>query len=258
MGRLIVLSGPSCIGKGPLHAALKKLYPDVAESMCKVVLFNDRAPRPGEVDGVDYRFRCRKTIEGLRDRPGYKAMEVRGDLQAVDIDELKECLESGDAFFEGNPFVGTELLDISGVDALGIFLSPLSREEIHEAQDAEGSIDLEALVTDIMRRKLLRRTQRQKRILSLKDLENVEKRAGSAFREMKLACRFDHVIPNHDGEDSENWDAFYHPVADARRTLHAFVSLVRGETPEIAETWAQKLLGGEGEGVQGVQGDQGV
>ena len=252
MGRLIVLSGPSCIGKGPLHAALKKLYPDVAESMRKVVLFNDRAPRPGEVDGVDYRFRSRKTIEGLRDRPGYKAMEARGDLQAVDIDELKECLESGDAFFEGNPFVGTELLDISGVDALGIFLSPLSREEIQEAQDAEGSIDLEALVTDIMRRKLLRRTQRQKRILSLKDLRNVEKRAGSAFREMKLACRFDYVIPNHDGEDSENWDAFYHPVADARRTLHAFVSLVRGETPEIAETWAQKLLGGEGEGDQGV------
>jgi guanylate kinase len=67
-------------------------------------------------------------------------------------------------------------------------------------------------LTDVMRRKLLRRTQRQKSILSLKDLENIERRATSAFAEPKEAWRFEHVIPNHDGEDSENWDAFYASV----------------------------------------------
>ena len=47
--------------------------------------------------------------------------------------------------------------------------------------------------------------------VTLRDLENIEKRASSAYRELHEAHYFQHVIPNHDGEDSENWDAFYHP-----------------------------------------------
>ena len=34
-----------------------------------------------------------------------------------------------------------------------------------------------------------------------------------------MAHHFQHVIVNHDGEDSENWNAFYFPLGDARRTL---------------------------------------
>ena len=94
-----------------------------------------------------------------------------------------------------------------------------------------------------MRRKLLRRTQRQRGILSLVDLEEVERRATSAYSELTLACHFDHVVPNHDGEDSENWDAFYHPVGDARRTLLAFAELLSGRVPAVAEKWEPGLLG---------------
>jgi guanylate kinase len=90
----------------------------------------------------------------------------------------------------------------------------------------------------------LRRTQRQKGILSLKDLENIERRAASAYAELKEACHFDHIIPNHDGEDSENWDAFYYPVGDARKVLLAFADLVSGEIPGCAEKWAVDLLEG--------------
>ncbi len=93
-----------------------------------------------------------------------------------------------------------------------------------------------------MRRKLLRRTQRQKGILSLKDLENIEKRAGSAFREVQYAPSFQYVIPNHDGEDSENWDAFYYPVGDARYALHAFAALLAGETPAHVEQWESAMF----------------
>jgi guanylate kinase len=93
-----------------------------------------------------------------------------------------------------------------------------------------------------MRRKLLRRTRKQKSELSLKDLENIETRAGSAHGELKFAHQFDAVLPNHDGEDSDNWDAFYFPLGDARKSLLAFVSLLRGEQPEWAETWEPGLL----------------
>ena len=245
MGRLIIISGPSCIGKGPLHAALKKFYPDLAAGLSPVVLYNDRSPRPSEVDGVDYHFRTTEEIEELRTRDGFVVMEVRGDLQALDLNELEVMTADGDAFFEGNPFVGQALQTCDlppGVERLSMFLSPLSKDEILYLRAPERGVSLPDFVADVMRRKLLRRTQKQKTILSLKDLQNIEKRCTSAYRELTDAWRFDYVIPNHDGEDSENWDAFYYPVADARRTLLAVAGLLAGNTPEGVEKWEEGLL----------------
>ena len=149
----------------------------------------------------------------------------------------------GDAFFEGNPFVGHALLtlpELAGFARVSAFMSPLSREEIRHL--GEAGADLPSLVTDVMRRKLLRRTRRQKGEPSLRDLENVEKRAGSAYGELGFAWRFERVIPNHDGEDSEHWDAFYWPLGDARRALGAFVAVLEGREPEGAERWERDLL----------------
>ncbi|MGD9265710.1 MAG: hypothetical protein PVJ71_08020 [Lysobacterales bacterium] len=244
-GRLIVLAGPSCVGKSPLDKALARFYPELREPLRPVILYNDRAPRPGEVDGVDYHFRDRDSILELDQQGGYVVMDVRGDQQALDVAGLKEDLESGDMFFEGNPFVGQRLLTdpvLADVNRLGVFMAPLSREEILYLRESAGDAALPGLVTDVMRRKLLRRTRKQKSELSLKDLENIEVRAGSAFRELKMAHEFDVVLPNHDGEDSDNWDAFYYPLGDARVSLDAFVALLKGEMPGHAENWEPGLL----------------
>lgn len=184
-GRLTVLAGPSCVGKSPLDKALARFHPDLRAPLRSVVLYNDREPRPGEVDGVDYHFRGRDFIRELEQAGDHLVMDVRGDLQALDVAESKRNLDAGDVFFEGNPFVGHSLL---------------------------------------------------------KDLENIETRAGSAFRELKMAHEFDAVLPNHDGEDSDNWDAFYFPLGDARHSLNAFVALLKGEDPDFAETWEAGLL----------------
>jgi guanylate kinase len=244
MGRLIILSGPSCVGKGPLHAAFSKFYPELAAGLRKLVLYNCRAPRPGEIDGKDYLFRSREEIEQLRQKENFIVLDVRGDLQAVDMSDLDRGLAEGDLFFEGNPFIGRKLLEVVGskVTLLSVFLAPISREEILFLQAPERSVTLPDFLTDVMRRKLLRRTQRQKGILSLKDLENIERRASSAYTELKEARRFNYVIPNHDGEDSENWDAFYYPIGDARKTLITFAELIAGGTPTGTEKWEETLL----------------
>ena len=245
MGRLIVISGPSCIGKGPLCAALGKFYPELLARMRKLVLYNSRAPRPAEVDGVEYHFRTRAEIEALRSDDRFVVLDVRGDLQALDRETLRAALSAGDVYFEGNPFVGRDLQTCplpADAERLSIFLSPLSREEILFLRQPERNISLEALVADLMRSKLLRRTTRQKGRLSLRDLEDIERRATSAYAEMKNACHFDHVVPNHDGEDSENWSGFYYPIADARRTLLAVVDLLEGRKADGAETWEPDLL----------------
>jgi guanylate kinase len=243
-GRLVILSGPSGIGKSPLAKALGRLHPELYAKLQPIVLHNSRPPRPGERDGEDYHFRSRTQIEALRERERYVVMEVRGDLQALDLEDLAGLLARGDAFFEGNPFIARTLKTharLHDVERLSVFLSPLSQAEIRFLRDQPGT-SLADLVTDVMRRKLLRRTRRQKGELSLADLQEVERRAGSAYQELKEAHHFAHVIPNHDGEDSENWDAFYYPLGDAGRTLRAVVALLQGEAAEGVEAWEADLL----------------
>jgi guanylate kinase len=246
-GRLVILTGPSCIGKSPLVKTLARHRPDLEERLQPIVLSNSRDRRPGERDGVDYHFRSRADIEALRkgsDR--YVVMDVRGDLQALDRDEMKDLLRKGDALFEGNPFVGRALVtdaSLRDVPRLSVFLTPLSRTEI-EATERLRSGSVADLVTDVMRRKLLRRTTRHKGILSLPDLQNIERRCGSAYEELRLAHLFEHVIANHDGEDSEHWDAFPIPVGDAGRTLSIVVALLEGQIPAGLEAWDATLLPG--------------
>jgi len=243
--RLVILSGPSCVGKSPLEKALAKFHPQLRLGLRKLVLYNSRAPRPGELDGVDYYFRLRTQIEALRAQSRYAVLDVRGDLQALDIEELRALLKENDAFFEGNPFVGRALQThpgLAGIHRLSIFLSPLSKEEVIYFRAPERNVSLADLVTEIMRRKLLRRTRRQKLELSAKDLENIDRRAASAYGELREAWHFDYVIPNHDGEDSDNWEAFYYPLGDARKALKAFAALLEGMVPPEVEKWEEELI----------------
>jgi len=244
-GRLVILSGPSGVGKSPLCASLGKFYPELRGRLHKLVLINSRDPRPGEIDGVDYHFRTRTQVEALRNGKRYVVLEARTDLQALDMEELESLLRQGDALFEGNPYVARELQThsrLAKVKRLSIFISPLTREEIEFLRNPERNVSLQELVTDIMRRKLLRRTRRQKGELSANDLQNVEIRASSAYRELQMACHFQYVIPNHDGEDSENWDAFYHPIGDAHKTLLFFAGLLQGSVQPGVEHWDENLL----------------
>lgn len=246
--RLVILSGPSCVGKSPLDKALRRFHPELHRQLQPLVLYNSRDPRPGEVDGVHYHFRPRARIEQLGAEDRFVAMDVRGDLQALDLDDLASLLAQGHVFFEGNPFVGKTLLShprLAGFQRLSVFMAPLSRAEIEYLQAPERNVSLPSLVTDVMRRKLLRRTRKQKSELSLPDLQNIERRAGSAYGELREACRFEHVIVNHDGEDSDNWDAFYYPLGDARRALSAFVALLEGRDAPGVESWPEDLLGQE-------------
>ncbi len=50
--RLLVLAGPTAVGKGTVSAAVRERHPGVWLSISATT----RLPRPGEVDGVHYRF----------------------------------------------------------------------------------------------------------------------------------------------------------------------------------------------------------
>jgi len=181
----------------------------------------------------------------LREKTNFIVMQVRGDWQALDITQLLKDLRKSDVFYEGNPIIGKILLThekLADIEKTSIFLSPLSASEINRLKSQISIADLNLLITDIMRRKLLRRTRKQKGELSLPDLENIEIRAKSAFQELRSATLFDHVIPNNDGEDSENWDAFYFPVGHAGNTLETVASILQGKETHGSEKWSEDLL----------------
>ena len=108
------------------------------------MLYNCRSPRPGEIDGKDYHFRSREVIEGLREKKNFIVLDVRGDLQAVDLNDAERTPAAGDLFFEGNPFVGRKLQEEFALKftVLSIFLSPLSHEESLFLQSQERSLSL--------------------------------------------------------------------------------------------------------------------
>jgi len=241
-GHLLIITGPSCAGKSPLVVALQRLYAEWRHQVRPLVLFNSRSARPGEEEGTAYHFRTREAIAAMASQPDRVVMDVRGDLQALDLRQLEADLAKDDVLFEGNPFIAQILQTddrLSNIPRRSLFVSPVSAEEIKAFREFG---DPAALVTEVMRRKLLRRTRRQKGEISLPDLEDVERRAGSAWKELKMASLFDRVVVNHDGEDSENWDAFPVPIGDARRTVQAVWNYFDTGTTEDMEQWPETLF----------------
>lgn len=58
-----VLAGPTAVGKGTVSAAIRARYPEIWLSVSATT----RAPRPGEVDGVHYRFVSEEEFSSLID-----------------------------------------------------------------------------------------------------------------------------------------------------------------------------------------------
>lgn len=243
--RLIVVAGPSCAGKTPLWDALRARHPELVQNLRSVVLYNDRAPRPGETDGEDYHFRDRDTIASKGDADDFVVCEVRGDLQGVDLSEQLEKLAHSDLLYEGNPMMGRMLLRhraLRDVERLGIFVSPVSTAELAEL-GAMGARHARSSITKLMRRRLMRRAQRKYDMVDLPRLRDIETRATSAYDELAMAHEFDHVLVNHDGEDSDHWDLTGTVLGSARRSVEDLAELLGGhQYSRLVERWTESTL----------------
>lgn len=63
-GLLIVLSGPSGVGKGTVCSMLRKLSPELVYSVSATT----RAPRAGETEGVNYFFKTKEQFRSMIER----------------------------------------------------------------------------------------------------------------------------------------------------------------------------------------------
>ena len=228
--RLIILSGPSCVGKSPLIKALEKLHPEISFQM--PILYTSRPPRSIEKEGVDYYFRFEQDIRSFP-RERFIVGKIRKIWQAIDLMEMQglfvhssliivEIYPTLGKLFRDHPLIRQLTADF---EVYTVFISPASEDEIHALQINKGLASPEEAAAAIMLPKLIGRTQQQGKLLTPEVLEDLELRASMAYEEMKMGENYTYRILNHDGEDSNNW-RYTPPMGDAGMTLRRFVEII--------------------------------
>jgi guanylate kinase len=233
--RLIILSGPSCVGKSPLVKSLRRAYPEMPFQM--PIFYTSRRPRTIEQEGVDYYFRSEKEIRSFPpDR--FIVARTRTVWQGIDLEETERLFARHDLIItEVYPTLGTLFLEHPRVrqmsvdfDIQTVFISPATEEEIQAVQTGMGFASPDEATAAIMLPKHISRMQQQGKLLTPEVMDDIHIRAGKAYEEIRMGRSYAHRIINHDGEDSNNW-RYTPPIGEAGATLKRFVGILEtGET----------------------------
>ncbi|AFY71798.1 guanylate kinase [Thalassoporum mexicanum PCC 7367] len=142
-GKLVVISGPSGVGKGTLLKMLSDRYPG---QILFSISATTRRPRPGEVDGRDYFFWTRKKFEAAIEAGDFlEWAEYAGNLYGTPRDTVEEWINLGQTVILEIELVGARQIAKNYADALRVFVAPPSMEILEQRlrgreQDAEAAI----------------------------------------------------------------------------------------------------------------------
>lgn len=126
---MVVISGPSGVGKDSVLRALKKSSLPIYH----VVTANTRAPRPDEKEGVDYFFVSREAFEKMiADDELIEFSRVYDDYKGVPKAQIRKAIESGKDVILRLDVQGAEKIKKLYPEAVLIFLSPANEEEWYQ------------------------------------------------------------------------------------------------------------------------------
>ena len=130
---LVIISGPSGVGKDTIIDAMRQREVATGHQGDRhwVVTVTTRAPRDGEVDGLDYHFVSREEFLRIRaDRGFLEANEVHGNWYGSPRTQVREALSSGRDAMLKIDVQGAQVVKEQVSEALLIFVIPPSLETL--------------------------------------------------------------------------------------------------------------------------------
>jgi guanylate kinase len=149
--RLTVLSGPSGVGKGTVVAAVRRLHPQIWVS----VSVTTRAPRPGEKDGVHYRFVSRAQYDAMVAAGELlEHAEFAGNGYGTPVSPLRERREAGLPTLLEIELQGARQVRAADPTAQLVFLTPPSWTELEQRLRGRGTESDERIATRLARARI--------------------------------------------------------------------------------------------------------
>ena len=141
-GKLIVVTGPSGVGKGTLLRSLLARHPELYFSISATT----RQPRPGEIDGQHYYFVSRDKFEQMKAEGDLlEWAEYAGNYYGTPRAQVERQIQQGRLVILEIEVVGARKINQTFPAALRIFILPPSLAELERrirdrGQDSEDAI----------------------------------------------------------------------------------------------------------------------
>lgn len=165
-GLLIVISGPSGVGKGTVREALFEME---GHDLVYSISMTTRPPREGEEDGKDYYFVSREEfLDRINNDQFLEYAEFVGNYYGTPRDKIDAQLEQGKEVVLEIEVQGALQVREKVKDAVFIFIAPPNKEALF--------------------RRLLRR--------GTEDPKTIDSRMLKAEREFPLAHKYDYIVVN--------------------------------------------------------------
>ncbi|OMC32554.1 guanylate kinase [Mycobacterium sp. GA-1841] len=141
---VVVLSGPSAVGKSTVVRCLRERIPDLYFS----VSVTTRAPRPGEVDGVDYTFVSADQFQQLIDDGELlEWAEIHGGLHrsGTPAKPVREATQAGRPVLIEVDLAGARAVKQAMPEVVSVFLAPPSWDELVKRLSSRGTETAEVM-----------------------------------------------------------------------------------------------------------------
>ena len=169
-GMLFIVSGPSGAGKSTLSQSAVEFFGNMGFS----VSYTTRAPRPGEINGVDYNFVSDERFDAMvKNSEFLEYAVVHGKKYGTAAKDIEELLNASDVILDID-VQGAEQISSKRKGGVYVFILPPSMKVLRERLFKRGISETE-----------------------------LEKRFKNAVDEIKKSERYDYLIINDELEESE-------------------------------------------------------
>lgn len=150
VGKLIVLTGPSGVGKGTLLRSLLQRHPELYLSVSATT----RQPRPGEIDGQHYYFVSRDKFEQMVSAGELlEWAEYAGNYYGTPRTPVERQIQLGQSVILEIEVVGARKIHHTFPTALRLFILPPSLAELEQRLRGRGQDSEEAIARRLSRAK---------------------------------------------------------------------------------------------------------